>query len=333
MKLTLEEATEMMAANNGNLNIADTDYTELPEGLSVGGWLDLSCTPITKLPEGLSVGGGLELYGTPITELPEGLSIGGWFNLSHTQITKLPEGLSVGGWLDLRDTPITELPEGLSVGGGLDLRFTPIAELPEGLIVGGDLVLSGTQITKLPEGLTIGGSLYLRDTPITKLPDGLSVGGSISGFLGCTSHIKRLENGDFVPGRYLYADGILTHVKRKKNFQNYDYFIGKIPGRNVLSDGTYYVHCGSIRDGIRDLAFKRAKNRGADQFRDIGLDDLIPTDDMVAMYRVITGACQQGTEHFLQSLGRLKESYTVREAIALTEGQYGADQFREFFGL
>ena len=273
MKLTLEEATEMMAANNGNLNIADTDYTELPEGLSVGGWLDLSCTPITKLPEGLSVGGGLELYGTPITELPEGLSIGGWFNLSHTQITKLPEGLSVGGWLDLRDTPITELPEGLSVGG------------------------------------------------------------SISGFLGCTSHIKRLENGDFVPGRYLYADGILTHVKRKKKFQNYDYFIGKIPGRNVLSDGTYYVHCGSIRDGIRDLAFKRAKNRGADQFRDIGLDDLIPTDDMVAMYRVITGACQQGTEHFLQSLGRLKESYTVREAIALTEGQYGADRFREFFGL
>ena len=199
--------------------------------------------------------------------------------------------------------------------------------------MGGDLDLRNTPIVELPEGLTVGGSLNLRGTQIVELPDGLIIGGDIFGFRGCTSHIKRLENGDFVPERYLYADGILTHVKRKKNFQNYDYFIGKIPGRNVLSDGTYYVHCGSIRDGIRDLAFKRAKNRGADQFRDIGLDDVIPTDDMVAMYRVITGACQQGTEHFLQSLGRLKESYTVREAIALTEGQYGADRFREFFGL
>ena len=199
--------------------------------------------------------------------------------------------------------------------------------------MGGDLDLRNTPIVELPEGLTVGGSLNLRGTQIVELPDGLIIGGDIFGFRGCTSHIKRLENGDFVPERYLYADGILTHVKRKKNFQNYDYFIGKIPGRNVLSDGSFYAHCRNIRDGIRDLAFKRAKNRGADQFRDIGLDDVIPTDDMVAMYRVITGACQQGTEHFLQSLGRLKEAYTVREAIALTEGQYGADQFREFFGL
>ena len=199
--------------------------------------------------------------------------------------------------------------------------------------MGGDLDLRNTPIVELPEGLTVGGSLNLRGTQIVELPDGLIIGGDIFGFRGCTSHIKRLENGDFVPERYLYADGILTHVKRKKNFQNYDYFIGKIPGRNVLSDGSFYAHCRNIRDGIRDLAFKRAKNRGADQFRDIGLDDVIPTDDMVAMYRVITGACQQGTEQFLQSLGSLKEAYTVREAIALTEGQYGADRFREFFGL
>lgn len=134
-----------------------------------------------------------------------------------------------------------------------------------------------------------------------------------------------------MPGRYLFADGILTHVKRKKRFRGYDYYVGKIPGRNVILDGTYFSHCKNIRDGIRDLRFKHAKDRGAGQYKGIGLDDAIPTDDLVTMYRVITGACQQGTEQFLSSLGKLKTEYTIREAIKLTEGQYGASNFKEFF--
>jgi hypothetical protein len=42
----------------------------------------------TALPEGLSVGGYLDLRGTQITALPEGLSVGGYLDLSGTQITK-----------------------------------------------------------------------------------------------------------------------------------------------------------------------------------------------------------------------------------------------------
>jgi Leucine-rich repeat (LRR) protein len=105
------------------------------------------------LPEGLSVGEYLDLSGTQITALPEGLSVGGYLDLSGTQITALPEGLSVGGSLDLRGTQITALPEGLSVGESLDLRGTQITALPEGLSVGGSLDLSGTQITVLPKKL------------------------------------------------------------------------------------------------------------------------------------------------------------------------------------
>ncbi len=44
------------------------------------------------------------------------------------------------------------------------------------------------------------------------------------------------------------------------------------------------------------------------------------------------GACRAGTEAFAESLGaRLKQQYTVREMIEVTEGQYGADRFREFW--
>ena len=52
---------------------------------------------------------------------------------------------------------------------------------------------------------------------------------------------------------------------------------------------------------------------------------------MVTMYRIITGACRQGSERFVSRLGTLKEKYTIREAIELTKGQYNADKFAEFF--
>ena len=54
-------------------------------------------------------------------------------------------------------------------------------------------------------------------------------------------------------------------------------------------------------------------------------------DAAMTMYRIITGACRQGTESFVNSLGKLKKEYTVREIIEITEGQYRADVFRRFF--
>ena len=294
MKLTLEDAKRMMEKNGGSLDLRDTSITALPEGLKVGGYLDLEGTQITALPEGLAVGG--DLY------------------LSHTPITALPEGLAVDGWLDLRYTPITALPEGLTVGGSLDL--------------------SGTQITALPEGLTVGGYLDLRRTPITALPEELKVGSYI---FSNNPNIKKLlkhvlKDGDYVPGKYLYADGILTHVKNRRKSGAYTYYLGKIKGRNVVSDGTYWAHCRTLREGVADLLYKHAADRGAEQYRHLTLDSVLPFDEAVTMYRVITGACQAGTQQFIERLPELKEAYSVREMIELTRGQYGADKFAEFFG-
>lgn len=353
MKLTIEEAKAMMEKDNGSLILSCDDITGLPDNLTVEGWLFLNGCPIANLPKGLKVKGSLYLMGTMIEELPDAPTVGGSIDLSYSKITKLPDGFTVNGNLHLRGTPITELPDVLTVGGSLDLSHsmiselpdgltvgewldlegTPITELPKDLIIGGSLQLRRTGITELPVGLTVGGFLHLTDPLITELPDDLTVGGFVTGFGGNTSSVKRLEDGDYIPGRYLYADGILTHVNRKRKFRDYDYFIGKIPGHNVLYDGTYYVHCKDIRDGIRDLAFKHAVDRGADQYRNISVDKQIPTGEMVTMYRVITGACQQGTERFLESLVKLKDSYTIQEAVELTEGQYGSAEFREFFGL
>ena len=101
----------------------------------------------------------------------------------------------------------------------------------------------------------------------------------------------------------------------------------------MVSDGVNYAHCDKFRDGIADLAFKTAANRGAGQYKGMSLDTVLTVPEAVTMYRIITGACRQGSEAFVKSLGdKLKERYTIRECIELTRGQYNAERFAEFFG-
>jgi hypothetical protein len=121
-------------------------------------------------------------------------------------------------------------------------------------------------------------------------------------------------------------------VKNNKKVGAYTLYVGKIPGRNVVSDGAHYAHCDKFRDGIADLAFKSAKDRGADQYKGMALETELTVPEMVTMYRIITGACRQGSESFVNSLGELKNKYTIREALEITKGQYNADKFAEFFG-
>jgi hypothetical protein len=179
---------------------------------------------------------------------------------------------------------------------------------------GGSLDLSGTQITALPENLTVGDSLDLSHTQIEN-----------------RDNYKKLTEGDYVPGRYIYCDEILTHVKRKRTFGKYTYYVGKIKGKNVISDGKFYAHCTDFKSGVADLEFKAAKDRGAEQYRSYTLDTVLTPPDAMTMYRIITGACRAGTQSFVDSLGKLKESYTVGEIIELTKGHYGAERFKSFF--
>ena len=223
--------------------------------------------------------------------------------------------------------------------GNLDLSYTDVESLPENLTVGGGLYLRGTQITSLPENLTVGGWLDLRGTQITSLPENLTVGGGldlsgtqIKGNFAEKRKVKHLKDGDYVANKYLFADGILTQVKGTKTVGQYTVYVGKIKGKNVVSDGVRYAHCDKIRDGIADLLFKSAQDRGADQYKNLSLDTELTVSEAVTMYRIITGACRAGSEDFVNSQRNLKEKYTIRECIELTKGQYNSDKFAEFFG-
>ena len=183
--------------------------------------------------------------------------------------------------------------------------------------VGGWLDLRS--LTSIPEGFnpTVGGSLDLR---------------SLTRYERAKVNVRRFTDGEYVPGKYIYCDRILTHVKKVKSIPPYTLYVGKIPGKNVVSDGTNFAHCKKLRDGIADLSFKAAKNRGSDHYKGLSLDTELTVEEAVTMYRIITGACRQGSEAFVNSLGKLKEKYTIQEAIQLTNGQYNAEKFAEFFG-
>ncbi len=202
------------------------------------------------------------------------------------------------------------------MGGGLDLSGTGITQLPDNLTVGGWLDLRGTGITQLPDNLTVGGWLDLRGTGITQKQD---------------DRVRRLQNGDYEPGKWIYADNILTHIRKTRSLGQYTVYVGRIKGRNVVSDGKIYAHCKDIREGISDILFKTAKGRGADQYKGLCLDTEMTVDEMVRMYRIITGACRQGSAQFVESVKEKKERYTIREAIEMTKGQYGAERFASFF--
>ena len=219
-------------------------------------------------------------------------------------------------------------------GGSLYLNNTQITSLPDNLTVGCYLDLRDTQITSLPDNLTVGGWLYLGNTPITSLPDNLTVGCSLD-IRGTQiinkNNYKQLNHGDYVPGKYLYADGILTHIKRKKTIGQYTYYIGKIEGKNVVQKGNIYAHCKTFRDGVKDIEFKAAESRGAEQYKNLTLDSTVTKDEAITMYRIITGACRQGTEMFVRNLKETKSTYTVREIIDITKGQYNSSVFKAFF--
>ena len=213
---------------------------------------------------------------------------------------------------------IEQLEEMMDEYGSLNLRRTKITSLPDNLTVGGWLDLSGTKITSLTENITVGRSLLLSRTHIE------SKGKE-------AKKVRRLKNGDYVEGRYLYCDDTLIHVKRKRKIGEYTYYVGKIKGMNAIYDGENYAHCKDFKDGVNDLAFKKAEDRGAEQYRDYTMDTVVSFEDAKTMYRIITGSCKAGTENFVNSLQSVKKQYTVREIIDITKNAYRGEVFKSFF--
>lgn len=340
---------------DGNLDLRYTQITKLPDNLVVSGDLNLSKSKITSLPDNLVVGGSLYLGNAPITSLSNNLVVGYTLDLQRTDITTLPDNLVVGGFLDLSGTFITSLPDNLVVRGTIGLSGSRITSLPDNFVVGRTLDLRDTRITSLPENLIVGGTLDLRGTAIKtdSLPYSLVVGdyiwlngefipyASLDDKKGWDAESKRkLESvrnkalfWEVNGKRYVKADGVFSEVVSQKGNVYQTRCIGVDKTAYLITDGEgTYAHGETLQEARADLLFKLHK-RDTSDYEDLDVDSVLPFEEAIVCYRVITGACNFGTADYIKN--RLpqphKKEYSIGEIIELTDGEYGSEKFAEFF--
>lgn len=190
----------------------------------------------------------------------------------------------------------------ITIAGWLNLRgCTGLERLPEGLTVGGSLNLSGTKkLTKAK-----------AQNKIKTLPE---------------NYILSWQNG-----KYRLIDGILSEIVEKRG----NVFKVRIAGEKAISyiikDGDIYSHGKTIKEARESLLYK-ISDRDKSKYKNFTFNTKMSMREAIGMYRIITGACEAGTRHFVENvLTDKKESYTVKEVLDLTKGQYGNKVLREFF--
>ncbi|MCJ7447944.1 MAG: hypothetical protein MUO72_09635 [Bacteroidales bacterium] len=303
----------------------------------VGGSLYLSS--LTSIPEGFNPTVGGSLYLSSLTSIPEGFNptVGG--SLDLRSLTSIPEGFNptVGGSLDL--SSLTSIPEGFNPTVGGSLYLSSLTSIPEGFnpTVGGSLYLRS--LTSIPEGFnpTVGGYLYLSS--LTSIPEGFNptVGGSLY-LRNLTSKkptYKKLASGyllSWQDGKYLLADGIFTEVISHRGNV---YHVRKIASKEIIclvTDGDgKWSHGETLKEAKSDLVFK-ISNRTKDDYKNLKLTSILPFEEAIICYRVITGACSFGTKDFINNrLTKKQGRYTISKIIEITKGEWGHKSFIDFF--
>ena len=129
-----------------------------------------------------------------------------------------------------------------------------------------------------------------------------------------------------------YDDIPSAEINSKKDIHKVvtfdDFRSGKIT--YVIEKDGVFSHGETIKEARESFIYK-ISNRDTSQYNGLKLDDVVSKEEAIKMYRVITGACEFGTKNFVNSLVRVKPSYSIRELIELTDGRYGSEKFKEFF--
>ena len=140
-----------------------------------------------------------------------------------------------------------------------------------------------------------------------------------------------LYNHEFC--EYAEFDNIKCAVLSKKGnvyktvlFDDFD--SGKIT--YVIEKDGVYSHGDTIKDAKESFIYK-ISNRDTSAYENYTKDTIVSFEEAIKMYRAITGACEVGTRYFVSGLKELKPNYTIAEIIKLTEGQFGATEFKNFF--
>lgn len=194
------------------------------------------------------------------------------------------------------------------------------ATFPNLTAIGGDLYIHSNAALNADNLTAIGGGLYIHSNATVSTP-----------LLKHKYFTKTMKDGETKHGLFK-ADGIVMVLAKKRRLGDYTFYFAPYPLVCATKDGKTFAHGKDAHEAIQDLAFKLAK-RNIDDYKSLTLDSVVPYGEAIILYRVITGACQFGTNQFLDQTKPDKRDYTIREILEKTEGQYGNTILRQFFGV
>jgi hypothetical protein len=128
----------------------------------------------------------------------------------------------------------------------------------------------------------------------------------------------------------LIIDGTKTCILNKKGQSYRVWVVGDDKESFVFEENGVYAHGKTLKEARDSLVYKIG-DRDSSKYKEYGLDTKVSKDEAIKMYRVITGSCEYGVKRFIESQGKLKKNYTIKEIIEITHGQYGDDKFKHFF--
>jgi hypothetical protein len=285
--------------------------------------IDLSYCEIIELPKNFHLikCDVINLYKNRISKLPENFHLlkCSNINLSHNKIIKLPENFHLlkCDTIRLSNNIINKLPENFSLikCSYLDLSHNKINKLPENfhLLKCKYLYLYYNNISKLPE------NFHLLKCRIINLSNNLNWLSSNHQFFDDIEITKE----------YIYCDDLLMWYDNKKQVNDYTVYVGRFGDVVVTKDNETFAHGDTIRQAISDLSFKLS-DRNKDEYLDIDKGEQHSIEEMIIMYRTITGACSYGVENFMTGK-HFNETISINEINDIIGNEYGSKSFREFF--
>ena len=212
------------------------------------------------------------------------------------------------------------------IGGYLDCWSAKEVNLPKLTTIGGYLDCESAKEVNLPKLTTIGGSLDCRSAKVN-LPKLREKG------CGDAKAMAKVRLA-FQRKGFVLFDGILASILSTKDRVYGSLHRIKLIGQTEVSfcieaEGSF-SHGKTVKEARESLIYKIG-NRDKSAYEKWTLDMVITRKQAIESYRVITGACESGCRQFEATHGKLKSRLKVSEVVAATKGQYGNDQYREFF--
>lgn len=322
----------------GSIYFYDGGTLKAPLLKKISGSVNFSSKAKIDIPSLGHIGGSL--YNYTILKLPSLESVNGEFNV-YANID-VPSLTSIGGNIKVNYSSNSKIksPKLKTVGGGIFLFHKSILIAKELKNVQGNIKVFNKAELYTPKLKNIGGYVRVWEHGELYTPNLRNVGKD--SYFGRYSKITipTLINEDFIDNMkdgeelngFIKADGLVIQFISKKEKGNIlIYTTPFVSPKYVIKKGEYWSHCDNIKQGILDIKIKEV-GQDTSYFDNLTLNSVLTHEDAIVMYRVVTNACEKGTELFINNnQDKVKKEYTVKEIIKLTSGAYYSDKLVDFF--